>query len=210
MDSTIIFNTGLPILNEVINVFLVNAPQITISAILITIYAIIIWHYYRTMAKRDFFITNKKEGKGIFVGIHNFISEFGTIAKYIFIYPIISFSFFAIFSILLFFLSREQPIATILFIAAAYISAIRITAHYSEDLSKDLAKMIPFALLGVLIVDINFFSTTLFIERLQSLPNFILNIISFILYFLVLELVLKIIYRIKLFFFGKTETIEKK
>ena len=208
MDSTIIFNTGLPILNDIINVFLLNAPQITISAILITIYAIIIWHYYRTMAKRDFFVTKKKEGEGFFVGIHNFVSELGTIAKYIFIYPVISFLFFAIFSILLFFLSKEQPIATILFIAAAYISAIRITAHYSEDLSKDLAKMIPFALLGVLIVDINFFSATLLIERLQALPEFMTDIFSFILYFLVLELALKILYKIKLFFFGKPKITE--
>jgi hypothetical protein len=95
---------------------------------------------------------------------------------------------------MLFLMSKEQTIQQILFIGAAVIAATRITAYYNEDLSRDLAKMIPLALLGVFIVQADFFSTEILIARINELPNFMIEIASFILFFLVLEIALRIIY----------------
>ncbi len=210
MDSSVfLIDTGVPILNEIIKLLFANALQITISAALITLYAVIIWHYYRSMAKRDFFTTKEKEGKGMLLFIYNFFLKLGTIVQYIVLYPLMSFSFFTIFALLLFLLSKEQPIASILFISAAFISAIRITSYYSEDLSRDLAKMVPLGLLGVFIVDSSFFSLPLLIERVQTIPLFVLSIFSFILYFLLLELALKILYGLKKLFLGKSKKLEE-
>ena len=86
MISGMSIQTGLPILNDIINTFLLHVDTITISAIAIAIYAIVIWHYYRLLAKRDFFHFTGKTGKGFFIWLSNFFREIEFIAKYIIFY----------------------------------------------------------------------------------------------------------------------------
>jgi len=198
-------NVGIPLINDIINNFLINVETITISAIVIAIYAIVIWHYYRLLARRDFFHFEGVKGEGGWVWFLNFLEELEFLVKYIIVYPLLSFIFFGIFSIMMFLLSKDQTIPVILVTAVTIISATRITAYYNEDLSKDLAKLMPFALLGVFIVQANFFDTGLLMERITALPNFFVDIASFIIYFLVLEIGLRIIYGIKRAIFNSGE-----
>ena len=197
-------NVGVPVLNDIINTFITQIDTITISAIAIAIYAIVIWHYYRTLAKRDFFHFEGKQGDGAFVWFLNFLEELEFLVKYIIFYPLLSFIFFGIFSVMMFMLSKE-PIPVILLTSVSIISATRITAYYNEDLSKDLAKLIPFALLGIFIVQADFFSIDILLERLTELPAFFIDIVSFMLYFLLLEIGLRIIYGIKRLIFNSNE-----
>ena len=197
-------NVGIPLINDIFNTFVGNIDTITISAIVIAIYAIVIWHYYRLLAKRDFFHFEGKQGDGGWVWFMNFLEEIEFLVKYIIFYPLLSFIFFGIFSIMMFLLSKNQSIPVILMTAVTIISATRISAYYNEDLSKDLAKLIPFALLGVFIVQANFFSTELLLERITTLPNFFVDIASFILYFLVLEIGLRLLYSLKKLIFSGT------
>jgi len=187
--------TGLPILDSIVNTFFINAGDVAGYAIAMAIYAIVIWHYYRLLSKRDFFnYEDEDEGEGIGAWFRHFVDEIAFVFKYIIFFPLISFIFFAVFSLMLFLLSKEQTIQQILFIGAAVISATRITAYYNEDLSRDLAKMVPLALLGVFIVQADFFTTALLIDRVMQLPNFMIDIASFIVFFLVLEITLRIVY----------------
>ena len=190
-------NIGIPVLNEIINNFLGNIETITISAIAIAIYGIVIWHYYRLLAKRDFFHFEGVRGEGGWVWFFNFLEELEFLVKYIIFYPLLSFIFFGIFSIMMFLLSKEQSIPIILMTSVTVISATRITAYYNEDLSKDMAKLVPFALLGVFIVQANFFDNALLMDRINTLPGFFVDIAAFVLYFLVLEIGLRIIYGLK-------------
>ena len=80
------------------------------------------------------------------------------VCKYLILFPIVAFAWFVILTVLLAFLGKNQSIETILLIAMAVLSAIRVTAYYNEDLSKDLAKILPFALLGVFLIDLSYFS----------------------------------------------------
>ncbi|MFA5763909.1 MAG: hypothetical protein WC915_03775 [archaeon] len=185
---------GIPIVDAIVNTFFINVSEISLYAISIAIYAIVIWHYYRLLARRDFFHFEETDGEGFGAWFKNFFEEIAFIFKYILFFPLISFIFFTLFSLMLFLLSKEQTIQQILFIGAAVIAATRITAYYNEDLSKDLAKMVPLALLGVFIVQADFFSTEILIARINELPNFMIEIASFILFFLVLEIVLRIVY----------------
>ena len=197
-------NIGVPVINDIINTFITQLDTITISAIAIAIYAIVIWHYYRTLARRDFFHFGGKQGNGTWVWFLNFLEELEFLVKYIIFYPLLSFIFFGIFSVMMFLLSKE-PIPIILLTSVSIISATRITAYYNEDLSKDLAKLIPFALLGVFIVQADFFSFNILIERVLALPNFFVDIASFMLYFLVLEIGLRLLYGLKRLIFNSNE-----
>ena len=55
-------------------------------------------------------------------------------------------------------LSKFSSPNHILVVSVSLVAAIRVTSYYNEQLSQDLAKMIPFALLGIFLVDATFFS----------------------------------------------------
>ena len=146
----------------------------------IAIYSIIIWHFYRYVARRDSFkITTKRHPK--VVGL----------LKYFFIYPFVAFLFFAGFSLMLLFLTRTLEIIEVLTTSFAIIAAIRITAYYNEDLSKDVAKMLPFALLGVTLVEPSYFVFGDVIDKIYSMPEFFTVCIQFILLIVVMEWILR-------------------
>ena len=53
-------------------------------------------------------------------------------------------------------------------ISIAVVSAVRIAAYYDEDLSRDLAKILPFALLGIFLIDLSYFSLPATLETLRE------------------------------------------
>jgi hypothetical protein len=152
----------------------------------IAIYSIIIWHFYRFIAKRDSFKLSPKKHPKI-VGF----------LKYSLIYPFVAFLFFAGFSLMILFLTRSLEITEVLTTSFAIIAAIRITAYYSEDLSKDVAKMLPFALLGITLVDPSYFIIQDVIDKIYSLPEFFTVCIQFILLIVLMEWVLRTVLTIR-------------
>jgi hypothetical protein len=79
----------------------------------------------------------------------------------------------------------------------AIVLAIRITSYYSEDLSKDVAKMLPFALLGVFLVDPSYFDFDTTLENLNTLPRYANTIALFIFFNVFVEWTLRIVRKIK-------------
>jgi hypothetical protein len=155
-------------------------------AISIAIYAIIIWHFYRFIAKRDCFQT----GECRFPKIVGFF-------KYSLLFPFVAIIFFLGFSLLLLVLTRNYETVQVLTTSFAIVLSIRITAYYNEDLSKDLAKMLPFALLGVFLVDPSYFRFDLTWTNFNSLPQYINEIIMFIFFLIIIEWVLRILLTIR-------------
>ncbi|MBE3122156.1 MAG: hypothetical protein IMZ43_02055 [Thermoplasmata archaeon] len=151
-------------------------------AVSIAIYSILIWHFYRFIAKRDIFkISPRKHAK-----IIHFL-------KYSLLFPFLASLFFIGFSLMLLFLAKNLEIATILSTSFAIIIAIRMTAYYNEDLSKDLAKLMPFVLLGVFLVDPSYFSWSDIMSKINSLPEFFAMGIQFILLIMIIEWILRIV-----------------
>ena len=158
------------------------------------IYSIFIFKFYRFLARKDIITLNlDKYSKGFVGHAKNFFRVIFYMVKHIVVLPLIVFFWFAILSVILLLLSKTQSIETILMIAIGVVGAVRITAYYNEDLSKDLAKMIPFALLGVFLINVGFFSVESFIEKINMIPG-LWQIISYYLAFIVfLEIVLRIL-----------------
>ena len=99
--------------------------------IIIAIYSIVIYKFYRYIARRDCFKTSKREHSKV-VGFF----------KYLFLFPFIAFLFFMGFSLMLIFLTRDTQVVTVLYTSFILVVAIRITAYYTEELSRDVAKML--------------------------------------------------------------------
>jgi hypothetical protein len=173
------------------------APSLFLITIIIAGYGLFILFFYRFLSSRDViklklspYNTAKHAGLKKFIAIVFYLIEF------IIITPIAIFFWFAIISIFLIVLTKEIEVGTVIFICAGLISAIRITAYFSEDLSKDLAKMIPFTLLGVVILNHNFIDIITIIERISKIPLFFNNIIYYLIFIVLLEVILRLFYLI--------------
>ena len=114
------------------------------------------------------------------------------IAKNLFIFPLVAFFWFAAFTVLLSFLAPDRPFSDILLVALAVVGTIRISAYLTEDLSRDLAKILPFAVLGIFIVNVSFFKTSESFEVLRQANAHRESILYFLMGLIVLEFALRI------------------
>ncbi len=184
---------------SITNILEINPSDIAAVSYLIisiAIYSIIVWHFYRFVAKRDIFK----------LSFSRYSKIFGFL-KYFFLFPFVAFLFFAGFSLMLFFLGKNLTQPQVLSTAFAMIAAIRITAYYSEDLSKDVAKMLPFAMLGLFLIDPSYFAKDDVISKIQSIPNFLVLAIQFLLFIIVMEWILRILLTIRYAIFPKKQKI---
>ncbi len=178
--------------------------------IAMSLYAIFIFKFYRFLAKRN--IIEFKLSQYNRANHWALKTVFGLIfylVEYVMLLPIFIFFWFGFLATLLVFLAKNQPIENILLVAIAVVGAVRATAYYNEDLSKDLAKMLPFALLGVLLVDISFFNLIESIDMLKTITNHIPLLLYYLGFIVLLELVLRIIYLVS-YPFTSNEAIDEK
>ncbi|MBW2991575.1 hypothetical protein KY348_07810 [Candidatus Woesearchaeota archaeon] len=161
------------------------------------VYSIFIFHFYRFIARKDIFKLNLAQYNRLkhpfFAKVYHVILY---IIEYIILFPLFATFWFAILTVLLTFLAKEPVVKHILMMSVAIVGAIRFTAYYKEALSKDLAKMLPFALLGVYVIESAYFSFTNSWELIKTIPSEINLILYYLLFLIALEFVLRIFYTI--------------
>jgi len=167
-------------LKEIMSGNLSGIASVFYLAIAIAIYAIIIYKFYRYIARRDCFKPSKRK--------HTKTMGF---LKYFFLFPFVAVIFFMGFSLMLLFLSKDISVAVVLSTSFAIILAIRITAYYTEELSRDLAKMLPFALLGIFLVSPSFFKFQDVVDKINEIPNFVNVAVQFIVFLVIVEWILR-------------------
>ncbi|MCA9497552.1 MAG: hypothetical protein KC589_11520 [Nanoarchaeota archaeon] len=160
-----------------------------------SIYSIFIFKFYRFLAKKDIL----KLGLDTYnTGNHWFIKSFFSIIlyflEYIIFLPLCIFFWFAILSVLLTFLAKSQSLSNIFLVSMAVVGTVRIMAYYNGNLARDLAKMLPFALLGVFLVDITYFNLYQSIQLIYDLRYLIGTLINYLAFIICLEFILRIIY----------------
>jgi len=124
--------------------------------------------------------------------IEKFVKVLLYVFEFLIIFPLFIFFWFGVIAIILLMLSKN-PLGQILIIAMALVASVRITAFYNEDLAKDLAKMFPFALLGVFLVDMSSFSFSEFLVVVKQVPSQWETLLYYLLFLVALELFLRIL-----------------
>ena len=168
----------------------------------VVIYSIFIFKFYRFLARKDIFKLNLQQynyGQNLFM--KKFLRVLLYIVEYIILFPVLTFFWFAVLALLLSLLAQNLDITSLLLVSMALVGAVRVTSYYSEDLSKDLAKMLPFALLGVFLVNINEFSYDAALDTISMIPENLIMIFYYLLFVIVLEFVLRIFHLM----FGKKD-----
>jgi len=78
-------------------------------------------------------------------------------------------------------------------ICAGLIAAVRITSQVSENLSRDLAKIVPFTLLALFLIEPNFFDFSLLIGRFNQIPSVLVKIPYYLLFIVGIEIIGRVV-----------------
>jgi len=216
MGSEMIFLSILQNISDFFRVLVDSIPEpykILISLLLYTlfivIYAIFIWKFYGFMAEREILKLNLKQyTRSKRPSLEKFSEIVLNIVEYIIILPFLVLFWFTIFSIFLLLLSKSQSVYQILLISAAIIASTRITSYLSENLSRDLAKIFPFTVLAMFLLDPEFFNINIILDKIIQIPEIFKHLVMFILFIFSIEFMLRLLYTIAVYFYSKKEEPE--
>ena len=157
----------------------------------IFIYAVFVFTFYRFLAKRDIVTANlsryNKAG-------YQFLRAILYLFQHVLLFPILTICWGAVVVVVLALLGEDKPVEDILLVSVALVSTIRATAYVTEDLSRDLAKMLPFAVLGLYLVNKSYVSMSVSSGVLEDVPDHWELIVYYIIFVVALEFVLRIVY----------------
>jgi len=174
---------------QIINLFLL--------IVLIFIYAIFIWNFYRFIARKNIIGLNLNQyNKSENPFISKLVAGSFYLLEYIIILPFLVFIWFSVFTIFLILMTESLNVQDLLVISATIIGAIRMVSYipkYGQALAKELAKLLPFTLLAISITKPGFFDIQRIISQIAEIPVFFGNILIYLLFIIFLEIVLRII-----------------
>ncbi len=162
-------------------------------ALIIAFYSIFTFKFYRFISKKDLISLDLNQyNTSKHPVLNKTLACFFYLLEYIIILPFLIFFWFAVLSLILFILSSESA-EQVIVVAAAIIVAIRMLSYYSQDLSRDLAKMFPFTILTIFVLGQGFFDTARITDNLAQINQ--IEIITALFYFLILIVAVELILR---------------
>jgi hypothetical protein len=185
---------------EIYDLFIISLPawaqnfvNLFFLIILVFLYSFFIWKFYRFISKKDILgLDLNKYNKTdhpfftkLFAGAFYFL-------EYLVILPFVIFFWFAMFTLFLILLTDNLEVGTLLTVSAVIVAVIRLSSYYKEDLAKDLAKLLPFTLLAVSLLNQNFFDVEKILNNFATIPSFFQKIMIYLVFIIILESVLRL------------------
>jgi len=160
----------------------------------ISAYALFIFSFYKFIAKRDIFSLNLQQySTASNLEWRKFYQVLLYILEYMVIFPVFTFFWFLVLVVLLVFLSKSQPIESILLISIAMVSVVRITSYFKEELAVDLAKLLPLTLLAVFLIEGASFAPLQSIATILQIPTHMTTIVHYLMFAVLVEFVMRVI-----------------
>lgn len=161
--------------------------------LIILLYSIFIWKFYRFISRKNIIGLNLSQyNKTQHPVLDKILAGVLYFVEYIIILPFLIFFWFAIFSLFLMFLTEGTSTANILIFSATVIAAIRMAAYYREALAQDLAKMLPFTLLAVSIVNPDLLLTgSRIFTYVTEISGFFDSIFIYLVFIVAIEIILR-------------------
>jgi hypothetical protein len=186
-------------LSEAYNIFISSMPlffqnfiNLLLIILLVVVYSVFIWKFYRFIATKNIISLNLNQYNRV---KHAFFTKLAAggfyLFEYIIILPFLIFFWFSVFTLFLIFLTKGLEISFLLLLSAVIVATIRMTSYYKEDLAKDLAKLIPFTLLAVSILNPEFFSVERIFNQFAAIPSFFSEISTYLIFIIILEMILR-------------------
>ena len=167
----------------------------TLMAIIaIAVYSGFVFMFYRILAKKDLLTLDLSKYADDFGGkVKKYLRSMLFVVQYIVVVPILIAFWTLVLAVILTLLSDSSDHTRNALIATSVVGAVRILAYWTEDLSRDVAKMLPFAVLGVYLVSSTSVQWSEFRELLESLPELAKSFFSSLVLLAILETLLRIV-----------------
>ena len=167
----------------------------TLMAIIaIAVYSGFVFMFYRNLAKKDLLTLDLSKYATDFGGkIKKYLRIILFVIQYIVVIPMLIAFWTLVLAVILTLLSDSSDHARNALIATSVVGAVRILAYWTEELSRDVAKMLPFAVLGVYLVSSTSVQWSEFQELIESLPELAKSFFSSLVLLAILETLLRII-----------------
>jgi hypothetical protein len=182
------FIASLPLPFQVfINLFLL--------VLLIVIYSVFIWKLYRFVSRKNIFHFNlSKYNQAKHPFLVKLFAALLYLAEYILLIPFILFVWFSIFTVFLILLTESLSLQEILIVAVTIIAAIRMTSYipkYGQNLAREIAKLLPFTLLAISLLNPRFFSFERVLGHFTQIGAYFSLIFNYLIFIVVLEVILR-------------------
>lgn len=167
--------------------------NLLIFTIVIVIYSVFVWKFYRFIAKKDIIdLKLSQYNKTQKPFLNKLVAMAFFFLEYIIIVPFLVVFWFAIFACFLLLLSKS-PTSQVLLITAAVIASIRVIAYYKTELAKELAKIIAFTVLVIFLISPDFFVLSKLINQVKEIPSLFSHIVYYLIFLVALEIFLRFV-----------------
>lgn len=171
------------------------------------VYTIFVFRFYRFVARRDLFELDLQPYTHAAGRWENSKRIGRYVGQYLLLFPGIILLWSLVFAALLAVLDSQQSVESVLLVSMAVVTTTRVTAYYSEALSEELSKTIPFALLGVVVFDgVEELLLTEVVAVTEAIPEYWHLITAYWAFTVVLEFVLRVATAVR---FRTIETVEE-
>jgi len=190
--------------------FIAETYPIILAVIAIALYSGFVFLFYRFLARKDILTLDlskfEKNYSGKFRLYFRIVFHIGL---YIVLIPILIAFWTLILAMILTLFASDPDHARNALIATAVVGAIRILSYWTEELSRDVAKMLPFAVLGVFLVDSTAVHIDSIISLIESWPELANSWWNSLILLSILEVILRAINGSYNFFWGKRQLKKK-
>ncbi len=148
----------------------VLAPA-ALFAVSVAFFGFVIFNLHRSMSVRNALGIDlsglRKPGRPL----HVLLYCLAYLAMYGLVFPFLAYIWFWVLVAMLTFLYNTKEPQELLLIGMAVLTAVRVTAYYNEDLSRDISKILPYGLLGIFLVNLGRFdlqASVFLLERVAA------------------------------------------
>ena len=160
----------------------------------IVIYGVFVFHFYRFLARKDIFqLDLSKYNESGHPALRKTVSVIFYFIKSLVMFPLFVAFWFVTLAGLMLVMGRGQSIDGIMLGAMGVVATIRVCAYYNTALATDIAKILPFALLGIMLIDSTLVQIPESAETIQVASARIETVAYYLIAVVALEFLLRIV-----------------
>ncbi len=173
-----------PLAQKFLNLFLL--------VVLVFFYAIFVWKFHKYVSTKNLLGLNlSKYNRSDHPVTSKFFALVLYFIEYIIILPFVVFFWFSIFTVFVILMSEGKDLQSLLLISATIVASIRVTAYYNENLSNDIAKLLPLTFLAISLTTSGFFNFERILTTLTQIPSYMGDLFIYFLFIIFLEVILR-------------------
>jgi len=161
-------------------------------AVAVAVYGVLVFNFYRVMSRRVVFVITfekLKESERLLSRLAYYLIY---VVRYVVVFPIMVYIWFWLLVMMVALLHSHKEPAELLLITMAVLTAVRVTSYYNEGLSADIAKILPYGLMGVFLVSFGSFDLDAYIDLLSRIRDESHAAFYYWVFIVIQELVLRI------------------